>query len=163
MSTCKPPPNLLDSFKTNPKGPMDFPINLVTAQTLAANIDASTRIFENSTRSILQTYIDFVSEHVPRRAPTRFQKAEEYSFVEVESRLFVFESEEYNYYGEYIKDTVEVPFDFVDNPTKHMNDIIESNRVAEANRVSRTKAAAQAKVEKLKRELAEAERVLESK
>lgn len=134
---------------------------LSQAQSLADAIDTATQQFEAYMRPALQDYIDFTSEHVPGRAPTRFQNAEEYSFKEIDTSLFVFESEEYNYFGEWTTDDVEIPFSFVDDPEKYKADIIQSIRDKEALRLVKSVTAAQDRVTKLKKELAAAEATLE--
>ncbi len=136
-------------------------LTLQTAQTLAGNIENATGIFERSTRSTLQDYIDFLSEHIPGRAPTKYKSANDYSFKEVDGSLFVFESEEFNYYGDYIQDVVDVPFAFIDAPETYKAATIKSIRDAEAKRTTRTQAAAQARVDTLKKQLEDAERSLE--
>ncbi len=136
-------------------------ITLQTAKTLALNIDTATRILENSLRQPLQDYIDFTREHQPGRKPVRYFSADDYSFKEVDGSLFVFESEEFNYYGDYIQDTMEIPFSFVDDPEAHKATTIQSIRDAEAKKTERNRKAAQDRVDNLKRQLEVAERSLE--
>lgn len=136
-------------------------LTLTTAQTLAQNIYNATRIFESSTRSALQDYIDFLSKHVPGRAPEHCRDAHEYSFKEVDGSLFVFESEEFSHYGEWTTETIEMPFTFVGDPEKYKADIIQSIRDAEALRLVKSVSAAQDRVAKLKKDLAAAEATLE--
>lgn len=136
-------------------------LTLQTAKTLALNIDTATRILENSLRQPLQDYIDFTREHQNGRKPVRYYSADDYSFKEVDGSLFVFETEEFNYYGDLITDTMEIPFSFVDDPEAHKAAVIKSIRDAETAKTERTRKAAQDRVDNLKRQLEVAERSLE--
>lgn len=136
-------------------------MNLQQAQSLANAIEAAQQQFEAYISPALQDYIDFLSEHVPGRAPESCRDAHEYSFKEIDGSLFVFESEEFSHYGEWTTDDVELPFTFVDDPEKYKADIIQSNRDREALRLVKSVSAAQDRVTKLKKELAAAEATLE--
>lgn len=136
-------------------------MTLQQAQSLASEIDTATQQFEAYIRPALQDYIDFLSEHVPGRAPRHFKDAEDYSFKEIDTRLFVFESDEFTYYGDWTTDDVEVPFTFVDNPEKYKADVIQSIRDKESLRLVKSITSAQDRVDKLKKELAAAEATLE--
>lgn len=135
-------------------------MTLQQAQSLADAIDSATQQFEAYIRPALQDYIDFTSEHVRAQAPIKCKNAEEYSFKEIESNLFIFESEEFTHYGEWTTDDVELPFSFVDNPEKYKADVIQSIRDREALRLVKSVTAAQDRVNMLKKELAAAEAIL---
>lgn len=135
-------------------------MTLQQAQSLADAIDTATQQFEAYIRPTLQDYIDFLSEHVPGRAPAQCKDAHKYSFKEIDTSLFVFESEEYARYSQWDTDIIELPFTFVDNPEKYKADIIQSNRDKEALRLVKSVTAAQDRVDQLKKALADAEAIL---
>lgn len=90
--------------------------SLSQAQTLADAIDTAKQQFEAYIRPVLQDYINFIPERDNSWEQVKFTDAEKYSFTEVDSTFFIFESEEYYQYGEYEKDCVELPFAFVEDP-----------------------------------------------
>jgi len=135
--------------------------SLQQAESLADAITFSTQQFEAYTRDALQDYIDFLDKTIPAQGPIKHKDASEYSFKEVDGKLFVFESDEFHHYGEYVTDEIELPFAFVEDPELYKAHIIESIRDAKAKRDARIHSAAQARVDKLKKELEAAERSLE--
>lgn len=91
-------------------------ISLNTAKDLVAELDGARTTLEYYLDPTLQDFIEFLPERGNSWTPEKFTKAEDYSFTEIENSHFIFESEEWYECGDYTKDTIELPFAFVEDP-----------------------------------------------
>lgn len=134
--------------------------SLQQAQSLADAIDTAKQQFEAYIRPTLQDFIDFIPERGLSWERVKHKEADKYSFTEVDASHFTFESEEYYHAGEYEKDCVELPFDFVKDPEAFKAKDRAVRAEKEKQKTEKNRQAAQTRVDNLRRQLAIAEESL---
>jgi hypothetical protein len=113
---------------------------------------------ETHLRASLQDYIDFLPERGSLWVPEKYTSASDYKFITTDGSHFVFETEEFYSYGDNVRDCVELPFGFIEDPEEFKSATLQAIRDAETKK---NKEAAQARVDNLRRQLEAAERALE--
>lgn len=133
---------------------------LYTAQRIVRDIDASRKELEEHLAPFLAQYIELMSEINPRYHDDKDKEAS--TFSGVDGKLFVFVGEEYYEYGEYETPTVELPFDFVEDPEAYAEK--ERKRIAdEAAKFTRAqRESQQSRIDSLRRQLDAAENVMKT-
>jgi hypothetical protein len=133
---------------------------LDAAKTLHSNLELAKDQLEGFLSDSLQAYIDFLPERGKSWTPEKHLKAAEYSFKYTDADTFVFETEEFYSYGDYISDTVELPFAFIEDPEKFKADTLQAIRDEERARAIKNAEFQQEKIKVIRRQLEVAERSL---
>jgi hypothetical protein len=126
---------------------------LLTAQVFVNLLEEAQTRLNTFLAPTLQDYIDFLPERGAAYTPGKYTNASGYTFKEVDTSHFIFESPEYYEYGDYEKDVVELPFAFVEDPEAYKTKLRDEISAAAKKFSERQAATELANVKRLEAQL----------
>lgn len=131
---------------------------LAPAQTLVREMQATQTELETLLAPSLKKYVEFMAEINPRYHDEKDKTAT--TFAGTDERNFIFEGEEYYEHGDYETPTVELPFAFVEDPEAFMKTARDAKAAVEAKHAAAMRKREEDRINRLKRELSQAEAAL---